>query len=387
MRTRRALIVCEVALSVVLLMGAAVMVRSLVALRHVDAGFDAHDVLTMRVSLPEARYGTSEKFIGFFDAALQRIRALPGVESAGVIDDLPVLGGSVQPIVLEGHAELLPRDQPTVEVRKITRDYLRTMRIPLIAGRDVADSDTEVMLVSRSAARLLWGNDDPIGRRVTLPLEAKGILREVIGIVGDVKQGELSQPANASVYEFTRQCCWGGVSVVMRTSVPPLSLGPAAAAAIRELDPEQPADDIQTMDGVLDQTVTSQRFSALLLGLFAVVALALASVGIYSVLSYIVRGRSREIAVRTALGARTADVLRLVVVEGMTPALIGIAAGALAALASAQLLSKLVFGVSASDPVTLIAVAGTLATVALLASLIPAYRASRTDALEVLRGN
>ena len=386
-RTRRALIVCEVALSVVLLMGAAVMVRSLVALRHVDAGFDAHGVLTMRVSLPEARYGTSEKFIGFLDAALQRIRALPGVESAGVIDDLPVTGGSVQPIVLEGHAELLPRDQPTVEVRKITRDYLRTMRIPLLAGRDVADSDTEVMLVSRSTARLLWGDENPIGRRVTLPLEARGVLREVIGIVGDVKQGDLSQPANASIYEFTRQSRWGGVSVVMRTSVPPLSLGPAAAAAIRELDPEQPVEDIQTMDAVLDRTVTSQRFSALLLGLFAVVALALASVGIYSVLSYIVRGRSREIAVRTALGARTADVLRLVVVEGMTPALIGIATGAVATFGSAKILEKLVFGVNASDPVLLLGVAGTLAAIALLASLIPAYRASRTDPLEVLRAN
>jgi putative ABC transport system permease protein len=173
----------------------------------------------------------------------------------------------------------------------------------------------------------------------------------------------------------------------MRTAVPPLSLSRAASGVIRALDPQQPVEDVQTMEAVLDQTLTSQRFSALLLGLFAAVALTLASVGIYSVLSYIVRGRSREIAVRTALGARTSDVLRLVIFEGMTPAVIGIAAGAVAALAAARILSRLVYGVSASDPVTLMAVAGTLALVAFLASLIPAYRASRLDPLVILRAS
>jgi predicted permease len=386
-RVRRALIVCEVALSLVLLMGAAVMVRSLLALRHVDAGFDPRGVLTMRVSPPDTRYNTADKFLSFVDRALQGVRALPGVESAGAIDDLPVLGGSVQPIVLEGRAELLPRDQPTVAVRRITRDYLKTMRIPILAGRDVADGDSEVMLVSRSAAQLLFGDDDPIGRRVTLPLEAKGVLRQVIGVVGDVKQGELSEGTSATVYEFTRQFGWGGVTIVMRTAVPPLSLSRAASGVIRALDPQQPVEDVQTMEAVLNETLTSQRFSALLLGLFAAVALTLASVGIYSVLSYIVRGRSREIAVRTALGARTSDVLRLVIFEGMTPAVIGIAAGAVAALAAARILSRLVYGVSASDPVTLMAVAGTLALVAFLASLIPAYRASRLDPLVILRAS
>src|SRR6059058_2759275 len=187
-RTRRLLVVCEVALSLVLLMGAGVMLRSLLALRHVDAGYDPRNVLTMHVSLPETRYSTPAQKSAFFDQALQRIRALPGVEAAGAIDDLPAQGGSVQPIVLEGHAELLPRDQPTVEVRKITPGYLRAMRIPLLRGRDVADRDAEVMLVSRSAAALLWGDADPIGRRVTLPLQSKIVVKEIIGIVGDVKQ-------------------------------------------------------------------------------------------------------------------------------------------------------------------------------------------------------
>jgi predicted permease len=386
-RTRRLLIICEVALSLVLLMGAGVMLRSLVALRNVDAGFDPRNVLTMHVTLPGTRYRTPAQMTAFFDAALQRMRALPGVKAAGAIDDLPAQGGSVQPIVLEGHAELLPRDQPTVAVRKITPGYLRAMNIPVLQGRDVADGDAEVLLVSRAAAKLLWGDADPIGRHVTLPLESKTLSREVAGIVGDVKQGELSEEIVPTVYEHTKSIPVNSSTLVMRTSVPPLSIAQAAAGVVRSIDTEQPVEDIRTMQAVLDQTLTSQRFSAFLLGLFAAVALVLASVGIYSVLSYIVRGRSREIAIRTALGARTADVVRLVVLEGMTPAFIGIAAGTMAALGSAKLMETLVFGVTASDPVTLAVVGATLTFVALLASLVPAYRASRLDPLQVLRGN
>jgi predicted permease len=371
----------------VLLMGAGVMFRTLLALRHVDTGFDPHNVLTLRVSLPETRYRTAAQISAFFDTAIRQIRALPGVETAGAIDDLPAQGGSVQPIVIEGTAELLPRDQPTVEVRKITPAYLRAIGIPLLRGRDVAEGDVEVMLVSRAAAKLLWRDADPIGRHATLPLQSKTISKAVIGIVGDVKQGDLSQDIAPTVYEYTRERSWSSLSIVIRTAVPPVSLAQPAAAVVRAIDPQQPVEDIHTMDDLLDETLTSQRFSVLLLGLFASVALALASVGIYSVLSYIVRGRSREIGIRTALGARTADVLRLVVFEGMTPAVIGIAAGAVAALASGKLLEKLVFGVSASDPLTLAVVSGTLALVSLAASLVPAHRASRLDPLEVLRSN
>jgi putative ABC transport system permease protein len=386
-RTRRLLIVCEVALSVVLLMGAGLMLRSLFALRGVDAGFDPHGALTMNVSLPRAKYVKTPQRSTFFDTAIQRIRALPGVESAAVVDSLPLQGGSVQPMVVEGKPELLPRDQPTVGVRKITPGYLRAMKIPLVRGRDVSESDVDVMLISRDAAKLLWGDEDPIGRRATLPLQSRTLQKTVIGIVGDVKSEELAQPPMPTVYEYTRDRDQLNLSFVIRTSVPPASIAPPAVAVVRALDPEQPVENIRTMDEVIDTTLTSQRFSALVLGLFASVALILASVGIYSVLSYIVRGRSHEIGIRTALGARTADVVRLVVVEGMTPALTGIAAGAIAALAAGRLVEKLVFGVSASDPLTLVIVAGTLAFVALLASLVPAYRASRLDPLEVLRAN
>ena len=341
----------------------------------------------MQVALPQVRYQTPALTTAFFDSALQRIRGLPGVEAAAAIDNLPVQGGSVQPIVHEGQPELLPRDQPTAAVRKITPGYLKTMRIHLLRGRDVADTDTDVMLVSRGAAKLLWGDADPIGRRVTLPLQSKTVLKQVIGIVGDVKQGELSEPPMATVYEYTHEHDWRGLSIVIKTSTPPASIAQAATAALHAIDPEQPIQNIKTMDEVLDETLTSQRFSAFVLGLFASLALALASVGIYSVLSYIVRGRSREIGIRTALGARTSNVLRLVIVEGMTPTLVGIAAGAVAALGSAKLLEKLVFGVSAADPLTLAAVVGVLALVALVASLVPAYRAARLDPIAVLRAD
>jgi len=385
--TRRLLIVCEVALSVVLLMGAGVMVRTLVALRQVDAGVDTHNVLTMRVVLPEARYKQASQVGRFFDTALARIRAIPGVQSAAAIDNLPLTGGSVQPIVHEGAAELLPRDQPTVAVRKATPGYLQTLRVPLLRGRDIAETDTSVMLVSRGAAKMLWGDVDPIGTRVTLPLEEKGILKTVIGIVGDVKADDLSQPPMATVYEYRHDNDWRYLTLVARTVVPPTSIRLAATAAIQGIDPQQPVTNIETMDDVVDQTLTSQRFSVLVLGLFATLALALASVGIYSVLSYIVRGRTREIGIRTALGARTSHVLRMVIGEGMWPTLVGIAIGAVAALGSAKLLEKLVFGVSATDPLTLATVGGTLAAVALLASLIPAYRASRIDPLDALRAD
>jgi len=207
-----------------------------------------------------------------------------------------------------------------------------------------------------------------------------------VGIVGDVKQRSLTEESTPSAYYYTREPS-GRVTFVVRTSVPSAKLVQPVVAAIGAIDPEQPVFDIRTMVQVLDDKLTPQRFSALLLGVFAGVALLLAAVGIYSVLSYIVRGRSREIGIRRALGARTSDVLRLVIVEGMSPVLVGIAAGTVAALASAKVMKTLVFGVSASDPLTLAAVAATLALVALMASLVPAYRALRLDPVKILRAN
>jgi predicted permease len=379
--TRRLLIVCEVALSLVLLMGAGVMIQSLLALRHGDAGFDPDNVLTMRVRLADARYPSPAQRSSFFDAALQRIRALPGVEAAGTINDLPFASGESQTLALEGYSS--HREPATLQVRQITPGYLRAMGIPVLRGRDAVDSDAEVLLVSREAAKLYWGEDDPIGRRAALPF-SKTVLRPVVGIVGDVKQRSLAEGPTPTAYYSTREPS-GRVTFVVRTSVPSATLVQPVVAAIGAIDPEQPVFDLRTMVQLLDDKLAPQRLSALLLGVFAGVALLLAAVGIYSVLSYIVRGRSREIGIRRALGARTSDVLRLVIVEGMSPVLVGVAAGTIAALASGRVMRTLVFGVSASDPATLAAVGATLALVALMASLVPAYHASRLDPVKTLR--
>jgi len=257
------------------------------------------------------------------------------------------------------------------------------MGIPVIRGRDVVDSDAEVLLVSHDAVKLYWGEDEPIERRAALPF-SRTVLRQVVGIVGDVKQRSLTEGPTPTAYYYTRAPS-GRATFVVRTSVPSATLAQPVVAAIHAIDPEQPVVDIRTMVQVLDDKLTPQRFSALLLGVFAGVALLLAALGIYSVLAYIVRGRSREIGIRRALGAGTSDVLRLVIVEGMLPVLVGIGTGTIVALASARVMRTLVFGVSASDPVTFAAVAATLALVALIASLVPASRALRLDPAKSLR--
>jgi putative ABC transport system permease protein len=380
--TRRVLIVCEVALSLVLLMGAGVMVQTLLALKRVDAGFDPNNVLAMRVRLVETRYQTPAQRTAFFGTALQSIRALPGVTAAGTIDDLPFTPGEAQLLVAEGYAP--PPNLVVVQVRQISPGYLRAMGIPLLRGRDVRDGDGDVVLVSQGAARLFWGGDDAVGRRAILPGLSRTVRRQVVGVVGAVTQRNLTEGPLPTVYVYAREPNLDA-TLVIKTSVPSTTLAQPATAIIRAIDPEQPVADIRTMGQVLDGQLTSQRFSARLLGGFAGVALLLAAVGIYSVVSYIVRGRSREIGIRTALGAQRRDVLRLVIVEGMRPALVGVAAGTIAALLSARIMKTLVFGVSASDPLTLAAVGVTLACIALMASLVPAYRASRFDPVNVLR--
>jgi putative ABC transport system permease protein len=383
--TRRVLIVAEVALSLMLLMGAGVMLRSLHNLRNVDAGFNPAGVLKVDLNLPEARYSKPAQIRGFFDTLLERTRALPGVASAGLIDTLPATGGgSVQPIVVEGRPELKPSEQPTVSVRFGSGGYVKTMEIPLLKGRDFASSDSEAMLISTSAAKLLWGDEDPVGKRVTLPLISRELRIEVIGIVGDVRE-QLSEKAPPTVYYYKRDVPFGDTALAIRTAGDPLLLARPVTALVQSMDRDLPLQDMRTMDQTIEETLVAERFRALLLQIFAGAALTLASVGIYSVLSYLVRGRRREIGIRTALGARSGDVVRMVVIEGLKPAALGIALGVIGAFLAAGLLERLVFGVKATDPLTLAIVATTLLAVSVVASLIPAWRASRMDPLTVLR--
>ena len=383
--TRRALIVAEVALSLLLLMGAGVMIRSLHALRAVDAGFDAGHVLKMDIDVPDARYPQPSQKRAFYDALLERLRALPGAVAAGYSDTLPLSGGgSVQPIVVEGRAELKPSEQPTVAVRETSAGYMRTMEIPILRGRDFGSGDRDAILISASAARLLWGGEDPLGHRVTLPLVSRMQFIDVVGIVGDVKES-LAEKAPPTVYYYQRDLPFAGFSVAVRTTADPEALAKAAVAAVHSIDPQLPVQEVHSMREVIEETLVAERFRALLLQGFAAAALALASVGIYSVLSYLVRGRRREIGIRAALGASAGDVVRMVVFEGLKPALLGIGIGAAAALVAARLLEKLVFGVKAYDPLTLAMVAATLLAVSMVASLLPAWRAAQLDPVTVLR--
>ena len=388
-RVRNALVAGEVALALTLLVGAGLLIRTLGQLRAVDTGIDADNLLTMTVVVPETRYSKPEQQARFFDQALQRIRALPAVESAAAIDSLPLRGGSTQPVAIEGHPVVPLSEQPEVAVREITPTYLRAVRMRLIAGRDFTDADaadrTLVVLISTSMARRFWPDENPIGRNVTLGLMSDAP-RQVVGVVSDVKLlGLDARESVPAVYVPVAQAPSVAESIVLRTTVQPDTLAPSVINAIFQVDPEQPVLDIATMHEVIGTSLAQQRFAMTLLTAFAAIALLLAAVGIYAVLSYTVRQRVREIGLRMALGAPAASVLQMIVVEGMAPTLVGLAIGIASAIALGRLLTTLIFGITARDPSTFAAVSAILVAVGLLASLMPAYRATCVDPLEALR--
>ena len=398
-RTRNALVVSEVALSLVLLIGAGLMVRTLLGLRAVSLGFDSANVLTMSVNVTRTKFPTPAQQINFFNELLQRVRALPGVESAGTIDSLPLNGegGSHQPFSIEGRPVLPMSEQPEVDVRLISAGYLRTMHIPVIRGRDLLDSDAAgrpgVALISEALARRFWPNEDPIGKHLTLTF-FPDVPREVVGIVGDIKLdslnetrpvdtiyvslGQLTVPPGESWRSF-------GLTLAVRTQSDPHSATSAVTEAIHQVGSDVPVTDVLSMDDVITQSMSSQRYTLFLLGAFASLALLLAAVGIYGVLSYTVRRRVREIGIRMALGASNSDVLKLVVSDGMKPILIGIAIGLAAALALSRLVASLIFGVKPTDPLTYAAVATLLLLVGLAANTLPALRATRIEPVRTLR--
>ena len=396
-RTRSVLVVSEVALSLMLLAGAGLMVRSLWNLRRANPGFDSGSVLSMSLPMPGTRYKSSQEEINFWNQFLGRVRALPGVESAGAIDDLPLQGGSHQPIQIEGRPVVQMSEQPEVDVRVISTGYLRSMHIPVSRGREFNDSDTadrpKAILVSESMAKRFWPGENAVGKRLSLTFSSDE-MREIVGVVGDVKMDGLDQTEpNSALYvplmqvSAPAQADWHsfGLDVVVRTSTPPAGVASAVTNIVHQIDPEQAVLHVQTMDEFLAESISPQRLNMLLLATFAGLALLLAAMGIYSVLSYSVRRRVREIGIRMALGAQIGDVLRLIVVEGMKPTLLGLAIGLAGALALGRVVSKLIYGVSAADPATFAAVSALLAAVALAASIIPAYRATRVEPVKTLR--
>jgi putative ABC transport system permease protein len=388
-RTRSVLAVCEVSLSLVLLIAAGLMIRTLWALQKVDPGFDSRNLLTMTVVIPATKYADAVQQNAFYEQTLGRVRALQGVEFAAATDGVPLLGGSTQPIAIEGRPPVPASEQPEVATRVITTDYLRTMRIPLMRGRDFDDSDIAgrkaVIMISETAAKRFWPGEDPIGKRLTLTFSPES-KREIVGIVGDIKDRGLDalEPV-ATLYVPFSQMPNAFMNLVVRTATPPMSVVPAIASEVHRIDAEQPVQNVTTMEQIIEQSISQQRFNMLLLGAFAVLAVILAAVGIYGVLAYSVRRRVREIGIRMALGARTADVLRLIVADGMKPVLIGVGIGLGASLLLGQVMTKLVYGVSVFDPVTIAAVSVLLAGVAFLACIIPAVRAMKVNPIVALR--
>jgi predicted permease len=384
-RPRALLIVSEVALSIVLVIGAGLMIRSLAALRGVSLGFDQRNLLTMFLNLPRQKYPGASQRAAFFDAALLRVRAMPGVQAAALIDNLPLSGGSMQPFTIEGRPHSSVQDATEAAVRQCTPGYIGAMRIPLIRGREVRDSDSHVLLISQSMAQVYWPQQDPIGQRMEFQF-SPGAVWEIVGIIGDVKLDSVADKgATPTIYQWTRDRDWFGLSLAIRSSSDPNSLVQPVTSAIRELDPEQPVNDIATMDHLVDQSMASTESTAWLFGGFSAIALALAAFGIYGVLSYNVRSKMQEIGIRVALGATRGEILRMTLLAGMKPTVVGLAAGVGVALALGKVMQSLIFGVKPNDPITFGVVTLLLVAVALLSSLVPALRATRVDPLTTLR--
>jgi putative ABC transport system permease protein len=396
--TRGLLVTVEVALSLVLLVGAGLMVRTLWELSNVKPGFDPNSLLTMTVSIPANKFSTPTAYISFFERVLQQVRTSPGVESAGVIDDLPMGdGGSHQPVSVEGQPVVPMADQPEVDVRLISPGYLRTMRVPLLSGRDLTDADVAgrnpAVIISESMAKRFWPNENPLGKHLTLTFYP-GVAREIVGVVGDVKLDSLDETRPvATVYWPLDQIfappseAWRSfpMSLAVRTGADPMSAVTAVTSAVHEVDPETPVTDVISMNDLVSNTLTPQRSNMFLLAAFAGLALVLTAVGIYSVLSYAVRRRVREIGIRMALGASHSDVLKMVVIDGMKPILVGVGIGLAVALALGRVLSSLIYGVRPTDPLTFATVASLLVAVGVLATIVPAYRATRVEPVRTLR--
>jgi putative ABC transport system permease protein len=397
-RTRNVLVVSEVALSLMLLIGAGLLIRSVWILHNVNPGFDAHGVVTMNVSISTGKFTEPGQQVGYFGRVLDRVRNVPGVQSAGLIDSLPLSDdGSHQPISLEGRPAAPMADLPEVEVRLISPGYMNAMHIPLLSGRDVDDSDVAgrpgAVLVSESMAKFFWPHEDPLGKRLTLYFFPE-LTRVVVGVVADVKISALNetQPRPTLYFPLAQMSIakgetWQsfGMKLAVRTNAAPLSVIPAITGAVRKVDDEVPLLNIRTMDDSVSASLSQERFTMLLLGAFAGLALLLAVVGIYSVMSYSVSRRTNEIGIRVALGASRGDVLLLVVRQAMLLALIGSAIGIAGALALSRLMASQLYGVRPTDPVTFVTVAALLMIVALAASYLPARRAMRVEPMAALR--
>ncbi|HWS52486.1 MAG TPA: ABC transporter permease [Pyrinomonadaceae bacterium] len=390
-RLRSLLVVVEVALSLVLLVGAGLMMRSFLRLQQVDVGLDPRGVLTMGVSLPSAKYPEPEKQSAFFAQLVERLGRLPGVREAGAVSNLPLSGSRWgRSLTVEGRPVVGVGQAPSINHCVVTPGYFRAMGIPLLAGRDLAETDSKdapkVTVIDERLAREYWPGESALGKRVRFgPPEANEPWHTVVGVVGEVRHERMDAATRMSVYLPYRQIPLRGMTLAARAEGDPLGLAAAAREQVRALDPDQPVTSVRTMEEVISRAVWQPRLHAILFGVFAAVALALATVGIYGVMSYAVTQRTHEIGVRVALGARPRDILRMVVRQGLALTLVGVAVGAAAAFALTRVMASLLFEVSAADPATFAANVVLLTLVSLLACYVPARRATRVDPITALR--
>jgi len=402
-RLRGVFVVAEMTLALALLVGAGLMIRSFLRLQTTHPGFNPQNLLTMRLLLVTGKYPASDKVgdyrrkaVEFFQEAVKRIESIPGVQQASNVSMLRLNRGRaltnfVMPVLFDSNPEVDIAGRPRVDVRMINSDFFRTMGIPILKGRDftereIVEPEARVIIINETMARRFWPNESSLGRRIQLnrgqPWD------EIIGVVGDIKTTDLDGEIQPTVY--WPHHCWGFAfgALVARTTVEPTSLAPTVMREIHALDPEVAISDVRTMDDVLWRSTARPRFNTLLLTILAVVALALAVVGIYGVMSYAVSQRTHEIGIRMALGANSGDVIKLVIKHGMTLTLIAVGLGLALSFAVARLLSGWLgwlYQVKPIDPLTFIGVSLLLSAVALLACYIPARRATKLDPMETLR--
>ena len=386
-RMRGAFVVVEVALALVLLVGAGLLLRSFMRLLDQRPGFDSTRIVTMRLSLPGARYDAGQRS-QFLTRFFQQVDALPGVASSGAISFLPLTGlGAATRMEIVGQPKPPTGQEPVTDVRVITHEYLGTMGVPLLKGRlfneqDAADAKGRVV-INETMARRHWPNEDPIGRRVRISWD--DLEDEVIGVVGDVKHSGLDAEPRAMTYWPYARNAYGTMTVTVRTAGDTNRVVSSIVGLVRQLDPELVVANVKTMDEVVSNSVAQRRLTMLLLTIFAATALLLAAVGIYGVIAYNVTQRTQEIGIRMALGAQRSDVLGMVVRQALLLVIAGIVLGGAGALVLTRLMEGLLFQVKPGDPITFIVVSSVLAAVALLASYIPGRRATRVDPVIALR--